>query len=502
MISVYIREQQRYTKEELLTLFELKTEDFSDFVKRLKIYGILKLVKATSVERDLTDLMDEEFGLMDEESESKYYFYVFVYVGILAFGNRIIKCIPKYIIKKEPLLEMKQVLQVLGKYNSKKETIRMYNGGESETTFNILAVMLYLVENFMENGYYSNQKQIVESNGMGEILWDNTINETFALVKNNKAYYMELRTSNTMNDEYDFFKRLHGCIVSECSERLHNAGISELFDLNSIFVSEERLSDFGDTDYILYRINRELDIQYVDSKKLILKTLYTYILHSKAFEDTIGFSMYGTNSFNLVWEDVCAAVFDNQLDIEIKNLPLSNTNEFSAKDKRKLVQWIEKPKWTRMDSTNVIETQKTLIPDLVCIYAVEENYCFSILDAKYYFMNLTRNNVSGQPGVADITKQYLYQLAFQQFIKMQKYRYVQNAFLFPGVNDETELIGQVEMEMFRNHIDDNIADIVAVRLSAARMYERYLQNESITDQEGVLGRIPRKEMEMHSYYDE
>ena len=32
--------------------------------------------------------------------------------------------------------------------------------------------------------------------------------------------------------------------------------------------------------------------------------------------------MYGTNSFNLVWEDVCAEVFNNKLKTQLRHLPL------------------------------------------------------------------------------------------------------------------------------------------------------------------------------------
>ena len=47
---------------------------------------------------------------------------------------------------------------------------------------------------------------------------------------------------------------------------------------------EEKIEDFGDDEYILYRLERELDVQFIDRKKLLLKTMYTYISHRKAFE--------------------------------------------------------------------------------------------------------------------------------------------------------------------------------------------------------------------------
>ena len=43
-VSVYIREQKRYTKKELLTMFRFNDEEIEKFIRELKSYGILKAV--------------------------------------------------------------------------------------------------------------------------------------------------------------------------------------------------------------------------------------------------------------------------------------------------------------------------------------------------------------------------------------------------------------------------------------------------------------------------
>ena len=62
---------------------------------------------------------------------------------------------------------------------------------------------------------------------------------------------------------------------------------------------------------VLNRIVKELNVQFNTRKQLLLKTLYAYIANSSALDDLDCFSMFGTNSFNLVWEKVCAEVMDN-----------------------------------------------------------------------------------------------------------------------------------------------------------------------------------------------
>ena len=74
---------------------------------------------------------------------------------------------------------------------------------------------------YYENGVYNNTQDIVETNGAGEILWDKTINETFTLLSDDRPYYIELQTRKRVNDNYDYFKRLHECILTEASKQVN-----------------------------------------------------------------------------------------------------------------------------------------------------------------------------------------------------------------------------------------------------------------------------------------
>ena len=40
-----------------------------------------------------------------------------------------------------------------------------------------------------------------------------------------------------------------------------------------------------------------------------------------------------------------------------------------------------------------------------------------LYDAKYYKIHLNESGVSRQPGVGDVTKQYLYELAYKELAK-------------------------------------------------------------------------------------
>ena len=53
----------------------------------------------------------------------------------------------------------------------------------------------------------------------------------------------------------DYFKRLHECVLTECSQQLREAGLEELFEMETVDLSEETLSSFGDKEFILDRMS-------------------------------------------------------------------------------------------------------------------------------------------------------------------------------------------------------------------------------------------------------
>ncbi|PHV70690.1 restriction endonuclease [Sporanaerobium hydrogeniformans] len=484
LISEYVYEQRRYKKEELISLFKLSSSKTSiEFLKQLKSYGILKTVRIISNEKDFNDLRDDEVEIIDIDTSTNECLYVFTFVGVLTIGRRVIKSLPKYIKRtSNSVLKLKQVLRVLEKYNAKQQLIPMLNGEQQENSFNTLGIMIFMLRDYHEHGIYSNHQDIIETNGEGEILWDQTINETFAYINNKRPYYFELQTRNTIDDSENYFRRLHQFVLTECSNLLEGYDLLSLFDIESVQLSDENLSDFGETEYILYRLQSELNAQFITSKQTILMTLYTYVAHSKAFQNISGINMFGTTSFNLVWEKVCAEVFDNQLKTCLQNLryPKLLDKDYQKKSKHTLLEIIEKPKWIcyAEDRKFAHDAKDTLTPDLISIYENNKGMCFGIFDAKYYNIVLNKERVANQPGIGDVTKQYLYQLAYQDFISRHKFDYVKNAFLMP-IDGEICMLGKVELGILQKITDPTLADILIIQLPATSMFKWYIENQRI-----------------------
>lgn len=473
IISSFVREQQRYTRNQLRSKFSFDEMGIEKFIKNLKSYGILKTVANNSEQKELSDLVDEDVQVMDESAGNDDCLYVFTYVGVITIGNRVIKIYPKYILSdNEPLTQMKQVVKVLERYShSEEQIVNLFNGDGDNRSFNVLAVILYLLNDYFEYGVYTNAKDILEVNGEGEIQWERTIDDGFAIIEENRPYYPELITRRTVEDETDFFKRLHECVLTECSNQLRDAGLEELFEMESVALSEEQLDDFGDKDYMLDRIMTELNVQFNTHRQITLKTMYTYISQDrKLLEENQGISMFGTTAFHAVWEKACADVFGNKLNTPIGQIPMKATLAKGYDRKTKLIDLIEKPKWRGTDT--ILEPKKTLIPDLISIDQFEGQDWFIIFDAKYYLLQLEKGrSLRGNPGVDDITKQYLYQLAYKNFIHDHNISVVKNCFLMPTEKDEIVIKGIASMDMLAAL---GLEDIQIRQIPTAKLFGCYL----------------------------
>lgn len=479
IISSFVREQQRYTKNQLRTKFSFDEPGIEKFIKNLKSYGILKTVANSPEQKELTDLVDEDLQIVDETAENDDCLYVFTYVGVITIGNRVIKVYPKYLLSSnDPHEEMKQVVKVLERYShSEEQILNLFNGAGDNRSFNILAVILYLLNDYFEYGVYDNTQDILEVNGEGDIIWGRTIDAGFAIIEDDKPYYTELVTRRTIEDEQDYFKRLHECVLTECSRQLRDAGLEDLFEMEKVDLTEEQLEDFGDKDYILERLSAELNIQFNTHKQILLKTIYTYIAQErKMLEENDGISMFGTTAFHAVWEKACAAAFGNKLDTKIGQIPMSVPLAEGYNKKTKLIDLIEKPKWSGEDTCQ--EAKDTLIPDLITIHQKQGQDWFIIFDAKYYLLQLEKGKgLRGNPGVGDVTKQYLYQLAYRKFIRDHNIAVVKNCFLMPTEKDEIVVKGIARIDMLS---DLGLEDIQIRQIPARMLFSHYLGRKRIS----------------------
>ena len=430
MNKYYIRELDEYSKTDILNI--IKKEEYFN---QLRDYLII------NIENDR---------------------YQFNYVGVILIGDIVIYCYPKYIPNENNIEDdFKQIINVIKKYKKYSKHLDYEKEYLNDDHFNLLSMMIFFVHDYFENGVYTNFLKTHEINGTDEINWDKTINEKFPIIKNKSPYYLEFYTRYKFNDLYDFFRLLHEHIITECSRRLDDVGLLELFDLTPAILSDTSLDDFGSINYITEKIDKELNIEFNSHKQDLLNAMKSYISLTNFFSNNDILTVYGTKTYYHVWEVMISEVFNNQLNKSLADLG------FEEEDK--LIDVIKKPKWNLREG--FFET-KTFVPDLITIYDNQ----FIILDAKYYKLKFENNSLTKQPGLSDVTKQYLYQLAFKEFIDKYEFDRVKNAFLLPTYCDEIINRGHVELNILS---ELELENIQVIMLPSRRINKLYLDNEKI-----------------------
>ena len=428
-------------------------------IQELKHYSkkdLLKLLKDD--EKAFNKLLNHQLIQKDKDS------YQLNYVGVIIIDNLVINAYPKY-FPNEDKESFKQVLKVIKKYKSLHEDLEYQNDELEDISFNLLSMMIFFMEDYYEYGVYSNIKNILEVNGNGEIDWNRTINYTDPIIKNNRPYYVELYTKYKIDDLYDYFRLLHEYIITVCSKRLEKAGLLDLFDLTPVELSDKTLDDFGELNIILEKLEKELHVEYNSHKQKLLKSMHTFLNEQNSFSNENYLTVYGTSTYHVIWEEMCRKVFRDKLGKTLKELKLDDS-------KTKLIEVIKKPEWIYKD-IKTHEADGTFIPDIVTFH---DNY-FIILDAKYYKLRFDEKHLSGQPGLESITKQYLYELAYHEFIQEHDFNGVKNAFLLPKYTGEIENLGVAKLEILS---DLGLEDIQVIMLPADLLNNTYLNNKKIS----------------------
>lgn len=508
--SAFFREQHPYSFDEIKNSLKITDDDFvKDLIRTMKSYNILRACKSDLP--DYENLSDQDLVFADVKADSTNTVFVFKFVGIVLLGDVVIKCYPKYIdVEDSVVIEDSLILalKALEKYNTNKtQEVSLYNGdGDDKKRFNKLEVALFLLQDYFFHGLYVNQEEVVEINGEGECLFDKTIEQNMAIMQDGAPYYVEIFTRRSLDNDSDYFRQLHKCILNECSSDLEKTGLLDIFGLSSVEFAESKLEDFGEKEYILNRITSELGNQFVTHRQTLLRTLYAFVESEYGNETNLNLELLGTTSFNLVWEKACGEIFGNVLDMKIKKLQdvnkLSKIRNTKFNENDKIIDLIEKARWELNEK--VLETVETLEPDIITID--EKSKGFYIFDGKYYIINTDDSKyIYNQPGIQDVVKQFAYQKAYQDFIKEYKFNIIANAFLFPqkySVTQEKKQnilnMGTVNLDLMQFYAFKLLAPIQILQLNPKFVFEKYITNTNY-EKELFESDALRKQTEQNSF---
>lgn len=455
MIPLIVKEEKRYSKSALSNKISCDEEKISRILDKLLNNNIVKIVY----------------------SKNRKYFK-FTFVGVIIIEDLVIKSFPKY-MRNYDFNDFKQVIKVIKKVNRNKDEFYQEDDFSDEDSLNMLPVLLFLIKDYFENGLYETTQEIIEINGNNEILWEKTVNNFYPIIVNNRPFYTDLFTKKRVKDLDNYFRKLHEIILTECFKQLDEVNLLDLFDFTKVILTDETMDNFNDNaDNILDKIKNEKNKQYNTRKLKVLTAMEMYLSNKGShFAASDCLSIYGTRSFEYIWEKVCCSVLNDMKDCSLSelNLPVELTSNFENIKHKSLMDIIEKPSWYVRGDEEPKEAEKSLEPDLITINEINNKKIFFIFDAKYYNIQFEKElELKGQPGIESITKQYLYELAFKEFVKLHMFDCVKNCFLFPLDSTKVENRGIVELKILNNI---ELKNIQIILLPAKKIYQLFLEDK-------------------------
>jgi hypothetical protein len=472
----FLCEEKNYTKEEISIFFG--DSDKTKLITELK-----------------------EKKCLDQEKNSDR--FRFKYVGIIAY-EKFTNCVfPKYYQKHDlnnnksnKLNEFKQILKVFNKYSY---SIRRDNGFDQNTIDLIGSEFILadaIIKDYINSGLYVKVQVEYSLNGEGETNWETTVNRIDPFFTRGLPIYSDVITSNTFIEDDYIITQIHKWAVKYCIKRY---GILLEYDLNFDIESPDNLSDIGEDNMLITLLKRERNNVFVDRNIRLLNLLLSLL--EKKFNDTQNdLALFGTNSFEHIWQQACALSFNNRLikTIKIENV-ISNLPYGSELFGKTFKDIIPQPKWWSKE-LNETKAVSTLIPDIISVIDdfnknplnLNERLFF-VLDPKYYNLEfcLGNNNeitIKDNPGVGDIIKQILYEHVYQD--KLSEYfNKLYNILLFPKLNITNDynqntffsVAGNVEIDL--KIFNENL--VWLLWLDPIQIYDSYLKNNFQGEQELV-----------------
>lgn len=377
----------------------------------------------------------------------------FSYVGIISLNNFIICFFPKYYKRNRevlPLEDMICILKMLKKVGSKENLTPDYRnystnyqsyGGE-------FVIANYLIKDYLDHGLYQKEYSYIELNQPGEINWQKTINEVVPIFSKQRPIYADTFNNVSYSSSSHLITELQKYAVRHL---LMKYGLLLDYKFRMYEDTADRLEDIGPKNYLIHVIVKELTQVFTDQKIQLLKLLLAF-LKSEFTSSDHSACLFGTGYFHTIWERICSHSFSNQVDMYLSKMP--------------------KPIWNDLMGNQI--DVNTFRPDIVH-YSVSKNVFF-ILDAKYYLLNLQKIgdklDVNGNPGIGDISKQFIYEKAFQNLGK----EHITNALLFPKLQDMPfQIEGFVSLSLFPDR------KIWILYIEPRLLIENFINNKMFSD---------------------
>lgn len=287
------------------------------------------------------------------------------------------------------------LLRTISIAKTKSQNFSQVNNVNNKTGEFALLSYLWVINDFLANGFYVNREKIYRTNQSGRINWKRTM-QSQPIVSNGNIIYPNI-TVEVKNTVDNILVDIHKYCI-----KISIDFIGWLFNLSSNFIEDK---PFNATIKKLYvsTLQRELDHTFDDEKRIRLRHFLNVLLgldtnNNQEF-------VYGVDSYYYVFERMVDSIFGN-----IKDL-----RDFNPKAKWQLVK------------NNYKETSSSdLRPDTIIL----RNQDVFVVDSKFYRFGYTGIE-KDLPETTSIQKQITYGDFIQKNITKIDIQHIYNAFILP-----------------------------------------------------------------------
>lgn len=363
--------------------------------------------------------------------------------------------------KKSFRNDVVNLIRTISLAKSKSETNNQNNNGYAANEHFAIMSYLWIIRDYLSNGYYRNSEKIYRTNGKGKINWKKTL-ETEPIVSNGNIIYSNVIVE-VRNECDDIITAAHKWCVFDSVRK-----IGWLFGLNEKSVFVPRTPSSVIKKYIK-AIKTEIARTFDDVKKMRLNHMLK-VLTGVDDSDRTKEIVYGVDKYHYVYERMVDYLFSN-----VSDITKYNPN----------AHW-----YLKKNNFNPTEAS-SLRPDTIRLEPVrgsaKKAQIAYVLDAKFYRFGTTRKT-SDLPTTTSIQKQITYgDNIISNLQQRENIECVYNAFILPynknnnsfGYSENLEYIGYSEA----NWRTDNLSHtrICAFLLDTKHLISTWAQGNSMED---------------------
>jgi hypothetical protein len=382
-----------------------------------------------------------------KSNSEKTNFLAFDFVGVITINDLLLCIFPKYYKgysapQNDLVSDFVIIIKALKKVGHSEIIPDSVNLSISDNgNFSEIVLADYFLKNYIECGIFRKNEESTLLNKEGEVNWGITVSELSPIFSRSYPIYHDVYVNTAITQEFNLITEVHKWVIKYCLNKY-----GRILDYDFHFTEDcvNDIFELGSVESMVNILRRELNILYTDRSILLINRLI-YFLDKVISNYKRDFSVFGTGYFHVIWEKACSQIFLNKVD--------------------QFLEFIPSPKWNDLQG-KFVHTD-TLRPDIVSI----EKEMFFLFDAKYYNISYKSNtnlSVSNNPGISDISKQFLYSLSFQRVPFSPKY----NCFIFPKLMVKFfEIFGYVTISLFDTAIFN-------IYLSPQEVFKSFINNKA------------------------